>query len=95
VAGTEPDHVDLGQSGPDQAVQALAEQRARLVQAGRVHQDQLRVRAVHDAADHPPGGLRPVAGDRDLGTDQRVRQRRLADVRAASEAGEPGAESGG
>ena len=84
----EPDHVHLGQGGADQAVQALAEQRPRPVQAGRVHEDQLGVRAVHDAADHPPGGLRPVAGDRHLGADQRVRQSRLADVRTAGEAGE-------
>ena len=50
-----------------QAVQALAEQGPRPVQTGRVHDDQLGVRAVHDAPDGPPGGLRAAAGDGDLG----------------------------
>jgi len=97
VAGrdAEADHVDFGQGRADQAVQPFPEQRARLVQAGRVDQDQLGVRPVHDAADHMAGGLRPITGDRHLGADQRVRQRRLADVRTAGETGKPGPERGG
>src|SRR5699024_9074310 len=50
------------------------------------------VRAVHDAADGVPGGLRPAGGDRHLLADQRVGQRRLAGVRAPDHADEPGAE---
>ena len=38
------DHVDLAPGRPDQVVEALAEQRLRLVQAGGVDEDQLRVR---------------------------------------------------
>ncbi len=71
----EADDVDLGQGGADQAVQALAEQGARPVQARRVHNDQLCVGAVHDAPDGPAGGLRPAAGDRHLGSDQGVHER--------------------
>ena len=49
------------------------------------------VRPVQHAADDVPGGLRLVGGDRDLLTDDRVGQGRLAGVRAADEAGEAGA----
>src|SRR5699024_10948277 len=69
-----------------------AEQGARAVQARGVHDHQLGVGAVHDAAHHVPGGLRPVGGDRDLLADQRVGQRGLAGVRPAHEAHESGAE---
>src|SRR5690606_3599752 len=75
----------------DQVVEPPAEQGARPVQPGRVHDDQLRVRAVHDAADGVPGGLGFAGGDRHLRTDQTVRQRRLAAVRSPDEAGETGA----
>ena len=102
VAGTdvirrgdaEADHVDLGERGADQAVEALAEQRPRPVQAGRVDDDQLRVGPVHDAADHPPRRLRAVARDRDLGADERVGERGLADVRTADQAREARPEDG-
>jgi GNAT superfamily N-acetyltransferase len=90
----EADDVHLGERGPHQAVQALAEQGARLVQPGRVHQDKLRVGPVHDAAYDPPGGLRTVAGDRHLRADEGVREGGLADVRPAGEAGKSGAKHG-
>ena len=86
----EADHVDLGPGGAHDVVEPLAEQRARLVQAGGVDQDELRVRAVHDAAHGVPGRLRPVGGDRHLLADQSVREGGLARVGAAHEAGEAG-----
>ena len=46
--------------------------------------------AVHDAADGAPRGLRLVARDRDLLADQRVRERRLADVGPPDERHESG-----
>ena len=84
----EHDDVDLSQRRPHDVVEAFAEQRARLVQARSVDHDQLRVGAMHDAAHGMPGGLRPVAGDRDLLPDERVEQRRLARVRSPDHAGE-------
>ena len=84
------DHVDLAPHLADQVVEALAEQRARAVQAGRVDQDELRVGPVQHRADHVPGGLRPVGGDGDLLTDDRVGQGRLAGVGSADKAREPG-----
>ncbi len=91
----EADHVDLGPGAADQVVEALAEQGARLVQAGGVDQHQLGVRAVHDAADGVPGGLRAVGGDRDLRPHQSVGQGRLARVGPADETREAGAVRGG
>ena len=89
----EADHVDLGPGLPDHVVEPAAEQRARLVQARGVDHDQLRVRAVQDAPDGVPGGLRPAGRDRDLGADQRVGERRLAGVGPPDEAREPGPEA--
>ncbi|SLH33852.1 Uncharacterised protein [Mycobacteroides abscessus subsp. abscessus] len=88
------DHVDLGIGVAHQVVEPLAEQRARPVQARGVDQDELRVLAVHDAADGVAGRLRARGGDRDLRTDQRIGQRRLAGVRPADETDETGTESG-
>ena len=56
----------------------------------RVDDHELAVGAVQDAADRAPRRLRLVAGDRDLLADQRVRERRLADVRSADERDEAG-----
>ena len=44
-----------------------------------------------NAADRPPGGLRAVGDDRDLLADDRVDERRLADVRPAGERDEAAA----
>ena len=89
----DPDHVDLGPGGPDDVVEPLPEQGPRLVQARGVDQHQLGVGPVHDPAHRVPGGLRLGRGDRDLAADQGVGQGRLAGVRPADEAGEPGAEA--
>src|SRR5699024_5687356 len=86
------DRVHLGQGAGHQLVQPLPGQGPGPVHPGGVHQDQLDVRAVHDAADGVPGGLRPAGGDRHLLPDQRVGQRRLPGVRAADHADESGAE---
>src|SRR6266542_5419116 len=68
---------------------ALPGQRARPVQAGRVHNDELRVRSMHDAADDASGGRWPARRDRHLRADERVGERRLSRVGTADEAGEP------
>ena len=93
VAGgqADADDVDLGPGRLDQVVQPLAQQRARLVQARGVDQDQLAVGAVDDAAHGVTGGLRPGRRDRDLLADQRVGQGRLARVGPADQADEPAA----
>ena len=103
VAGThllvggqaERDDVHLGQRVPHQIVQPLPQQRARPVQARRVHEHGLRVRPVHDPADRVPGGLGPCRHDRDLLPDERVRQGGLAGIGAAHQAGEPAPVLGG
>ncbi len=77
----------------DDVVQPLAEQGARAVDAGSVDDDELPGCRVHDPADRAPGGLRLRRRDRHLLADERVRERRLAHVRAADERHEPGAVS--
>ena len=52
-------------------------------------------RSRGDAAARPAGGLRTVGDDRHLRADDRVDERRLADVRASREADEAGASPGG
>ena len=75
-------------------VGALAEQRARPVDARRVEQDDLRRRGGAHAPDLGAGGLRAVGDDRDLGAHELVHQRGLADVRPAHEGHEAGTEDG-
>jgi hypothetical protein len=52
------DDVDLAPGLPDEVVEALAQQRARTVQAGRVDEDELCVGPVQHAPDHVAGRLR-------------------------------------
>ena len=59
--------------------------------AGRVDQDDLRVVLDHDAADQRARGLHLARDDRDLGADQRVDQRRLADIGRADQRDEAAA----
>ena len=73
-------------------VRALAEQRARLVHAGRVEEDDLGVGGGAHSPDLRARRLRPVGDDRDLAADDLVQQRRLADVRSPDERHEPRAE---
>ena len=77
--------------GADDAVESLAEQGARTVDAGGVHDDQLAGWRVDDAADGVARRLRLRRGDRDLLADEGVGESRLADVGTADEGGETGA----
>ena len=87
------DDVDVCVGVLDYLVEALAEQSARAVQAGRVDEDDLRILAVHQAADGVAGGLGLVSRDGDLLPHQRVGQGGLAGVGAADERHEAGAEA--
>ena len=60
-------------------------ERARVVDAGRVDEDDLRLGQRPDADDAVPRRLRLRRDDRDLRADERVQQRRLADVRPADD----------
>ena len=82
--------VDLGEGFAHHVVEALAQQRARAVVSGCVHEHQLVVIPVYDAADVVTRGLGTARGDRDLASDQRVRQGRFADVGAADDRHEAG-----
>ena len=76
----------------DAPLHALGERVARALHAGQVDEHQLAVVAVGgDAADRAAGRLRLVGDDRDLGADDRVDERRLADVRPAGERDEAAA----
>ena len=93
VGGQAEEHdVDLGECLAHHVVGALAQQRARAVVSGGVHEHQLVVVPVHDAADVVASRLGTARGDRDLAPDQRVRQGRLADVGAPDDRDEAGAE---
>ena len=87
------DDVDVGIRVFDNFIEALAEQSARAVQAGCVNEDDLRILAVHQAADGVAGGFRLVSRDGDLLPDQGVGQGGLAGVGAADEGHEAGAEA--
>src|SRR5439155_15476056 len=80
--------VDVGQRRRRRVVEALSEQRAGFVDAGRVDEHDLGIRAVQNATDLGAGGLRLVRDDGDLGAEDAVEQGGLADVRAPHERGE-------
>ena len=73
----------------DAPLHALGERVAGLLHAGQVHEHELKRLAlalsVDDPADRPPRGLRLVRDDRHLRADERVDERRLADVRPAGD----------
>ena len=79
--------------GGRRVVEPLPHQGARLVDARRVDEDDLRLGPVQHAADLVAGRLRLVRDDRDLLAEDLVEQRRLAHVGAADEGHEPGAEA--
>ena len=103
VAGADPllavDHeqgeVGVGELALDPVLHALGEHVARALHAGQVDEDELAagLDVGGDAADRPPRRLRPHRDDRDVAADDRVDQRRLADVGPAGEADEAGAAS--
>ena len=82
--------VGVGQLLLDPALHAAGQLVARPLDAGQVDQHDLGagLGVGRDAADRPPGGLRPDRGDRHGRPDQRVDQGRLADVRPAGETDE-------
>ena len=93
VGGQAEEHdVDLGEGLAHHVVESLAQQRARAVVSGGVHEHQLVVVPVHDAADVVARRLGTARGDRDLAPDQRVRQGRLPDVGAPNDRDEAGTE---
>ena len=75
-------------------VHPLAEPRPRLVQAGRVDEDELRVARGEHAPHGVARGLRVEADDRDRLAQQRIEQRALADVGPADERDAAGAGRG-
>ena len=79
----------------DPALHALGEHVARALDPGQVDEHQLPAPGEigGDPAARAAGGLRAVGDDRHLGADDRVDERRLADVRAPGEADEAGAAS--
>jgi len=81
----EADHVDLAQRREGAAVGALAQQRARLVDPGRVEEHDLRVLVGANAAHLRARRLRAVGDDRDLAADELVQERGLADVGSPDE----------
>ncbi len=64
---------------------------ARALHAGQVDEHHLALAARADAADRAARGLRAIGDDRDLVFDDRVDERRLADVRPARERDEAAA----
>ena len=73
----------------DARLHALGQRVARALDARQVDEHELRVAAHGDAADRAARRLRLVGDDRDLLPDDRVDERRLADVRASGERDEP------
>ena len=87
------DDIDVRVGVLDYLVEALTEQCSRAVQTGRVDEHDLRILAVHQAADGVAGGLGLVSRDGDLVPHQRVGQGGLARIGAADERHEAGAEA--
>src|SRR5690606_11178767 len=77
--------VRLGEALPRGLHHALAEQVARLVQPRRVDEQELHARSRLDAEVPVARRVRLRRDDRALGPEDRVEQRRLADVRPADE----------
>ena len=88
----EQHRVDVGEALVDGALHLLGQGVARPLEARKVREHELRARRVHDAEHAPPRRLRLVRDDRDVVAAERVRQRRLADVRPAGEPDEPAVE---
>ena len=83
--------VGLRQLRLDAPLHARGQHVARALHAGQVAQHRLPVAgAGGDAADRAARRLRLVGDDRDLAADDRVDQRRLADVRPPRQRDEPG-----
>ena len=86
--------IHVGEALVDGALHALGQRVARPLEARKVGEHELRAGNVDDAQEAAPGRLRLVRHDRDVVAAERVRQRRLADVRTAGQPHEPAAERG-
>ena len=75
------DRVNVRDALPRDLDHIVSQTVARLVEAGRVEQDELDIVPVHHAVDPVARGLRLVGDDGDLLAHKRVRQARLAHVR--------------
>ena len=87
LAGVEQhaDEVGVMRPGPGGRHHGAVEPSLRHEDAGRVDQDDLGVVVDHDAADQRAGGLHLARDDGDLGADQRIDQRGLADIGSADQ----------
>ena len=93
VGGQAEEHdVDLGEGLAHHVVEPLAQQRARAVVSGGVHEHQLVLIPVYDAANVVTRRLGTARGDRNLAPNQRVRQSRLTDVGTPNDRNEAGTE---
>ena len=90
----EEDGVDVLERRVDRVLHPLGELVHRPLEAGQVDEHELPVLAVRDAEDPAARRVRDARGDRDLLADERVHERRLADVRAAGDRDEAGLHSG-
>ena len=77
--------VGVGELALDPSLHPLGERVARALDAGQIDEHELPVGAGGDAADRAARRLRLVGDDRDLRADDRVGERRLADVGPAGE----------
>jgi hypothetical protein len=96
VAGLDhqQDDIDIGEAGRDAAVhQSVERVLVRHLEAGRIDEDELRIVGGEDAVDAMARGLRLFRGDADLGADQAVGQRGLADVGPADDSQVAGAKA--
>src|SRR5215217_319532 len=83
------DRIDAVGQFADDLVHPRAQRGPRLVEPRRVYEDDLHLGRRHDPADPLPRRLRFVGDDRDLLSDERVYERRLADVRPADDGDDP------
>ena len=68
------DEIAIGQHGPHGVHHALVDQVVRLMNTGRVDENNLRVRRSQDALDGRASGLRLVSSNGKLFADERVQQ---------------------
>ncbi|MNU97351.1 hypothetical protein D3C71_874230 [compost metagenome] len=84
------DEIGILRAAPGGGDHGAVEPTARLEDAGRVHENDLRILVNGDAAHHGARRLNLVADDRDLGAHQPVDQRRLAGIGRADKGHETG-----
>ena len=85
------DEIGVVRPAPGGRHHGAVEPPLRREDAGRIDQDDLGVVVDHDAADQRAGGLHLARDDGDLGADQRIDQRGLADIGRADQRDEAAA----